>query len=1084
MEPMRLLRSFFSEVTIRRGVAYAEDDKVRHIELEPYGPSKGAEQWLLKAVVDGERGNQYQSSLLLLLDKGHLVRLSANCSCPIGNYCKHTVAALLVWLWQEPLLIQGNKAGIKTIAPRRDDRLPRPEVLALVADSPTEEERYRLVLEPWQGNSYLMKHPGLLLKPMRQRRLKSGQWSKLQPVPLHSFEQSLTFASPWMDAGLVELLARLAFLPEIGQGQGLEMAAAPWLLPELLASGLLYWHNEDQALTLGPECVAQTIWQNEAKEQWRLRLTLANEQATLLPFFPYWYRDIAKQCLGPVVAQLHPSMAQWVLSRRMFLEVDVLFLCQSSLAELLPPCPVASAQPPTKVRLTFNEMEPTQKPVQSRQAFWAALLEFEYQGDWLPAQRPVPMQSRLAEVLHNRHLPTEEYWLNILAELGLTSWNQRLDLPQLAQDRHCRLVPLEMESNCANVEFWHDFVRHLPWLRQQGLAVDWPTELGVEPQYLTADDWLLQVDEQPQSEWFEVKLGVQLGQQKLDLLPALKSLLARPQELARLEHWPPEQDWPLYLPDGRVLAVPQSRLRLWLKPILGMPRKDEQLRLPRWQAADLMELEGSGRWLGSDSARRLAQRLSQFSGIDPVSAPLGLQTELRPYQLQGLAWLQFLREYELAGVLADDMGLGKTVQTLAHLVLEQEQGRLTLPSLVVAPTSLLPNWRSEAQRLAPSLKVVTLHGAKREQSWSLVAEAQLVLTSYPLLARDQEFLSQQAFHLLVFDEAQQLKTPTTQQYKAALTLQARHRLALTGTPLENHLGELWALFQQLVPGLLGNQTEFKRHFRQPIEQGNLERQQELAQRVRPFILRRHKREVVAELPDKTEIPVWLDLVEGQRDLYEAQRLALDHELRKQIEAAGLAQSQIHILAALLRLRQICCDPALAGSEVGAAKMDWLEQNLPEMLAEGRRVLIFSQFTQLLARVEQVLKRLKLDFVSLTGSTKDRELPVQRFQQRQVPIFLLSLKAGGTGLNLTAADTLIHLDPWWNPAVTEQATARAWRIGQDREVFVYKLFTLGTVEEKILAMQQRKQALSDDLLAGSLEQVKLDSEDLTSLFSPF
>lgn len=1084
MEPMRLLRSFFSEATLNRGMAYAEDNRVSELELEPYGPIKGAEQWLLHAEVEGERDKVYHISLLLLLDKGHLVRLSANCSCPVGNYCKHAVAALLVWLWQEPLLVEGQSPAPRLGSSRREDRLPRPEFLELAELKVAGEERYRLSLEPLGGGyGYLLKRPGLGLRLWRQRRLKSGAWSKPQMVNWRTWEPSILFGTPQLPAEFCSLMVRLSFLPELGNNLGLDRTSGSWLLPELLATGLLHWQEDETPLRLGPARPGQLHWVNEEPGKWRLALTPVGEATSLLPFYPFWYRDSLTGEVGPVEQELHPSWFDWVLNRRLLLDADLLFLCQSELGSALPACPLPVASAPAQSRLSFKAMDKSQYPVNSRRPFWVAVLEFDYDGDWLPAARPVPMQSKLGDRLHYRHLQTETRWLARLADLGLVGWGQRLDLPQLAQDRHQRLVPSPLESVQSNLSFWQELSRQIPALRRQGLQVDWPAEFGAEPEWLEASDWLIDVEEQPQSDWFELKLGVQLGSERLDLLPALKSLLANRPDLERFEH-SADADWPLALPDGRVLSVPQAKLKLWLKPILGQPPASDALRLPRWQAADLAELEASGRWLGSESIRRLAERLAHFEGIEPVEAPAALQTQLRPYQLQGLGWLQFLREYDLAGVLADDMGLGKTVQTLAHLLLEQQHGRLDRPALVVAPTSLLPNWRSESARLAPSLKVVTLHGSKRDQQWALVPEAQLVLISYPLLARDQKLLSQQPFHLVVFDEAQQLKTPSTQQYKAALTIQARHRLALTGTPLENHLGELWSLFQQLLPGLLGSQADFKRQFRTPIEQGDSERQQLLAQRVRPFILRRHKREVVTELPDKTEIPVWLELTEAQRDLYEAQRLALDAELRKQIESSGLANSQIHILAALLRLRQICCDPALVEvAQAGSAKLDWLEQTLPELIEEGRRVLIFSQFTQLLGRVERLLGRLKLEFVSLTGDTRDRELPVVRFQRLEVPVFLLSLKAGGTGLNLTAADTLIHLDPWWNPAVTEQATARAWRIGQTNEVFVYKLYTLGTVEEKILALQQRKQAIADNLLAGSLEQAKLDASELRALLSP-
>ena len=380
-----------------------------------------------------------------------------------------------------------------------------------------------------------------------------------------------------------------------------------------------------------------------------------------------------------------------------------------------------------------------------------------------------------------------------------------------------------------------------------------------------------------------------------------------------------------------------------------------------------------------------------------------------------------------------------------------------------------------------------------------MARADVILTTYPLLVRDQEALLAQEYHLLVLDEAQFVKNPKAQSHRVARQLKARHRLSLTGTPLENHLGELWAQYNFLLPGLLGDVRRFAATFRAPIEkQGDGLRRQQLAERVRPFLLRRTKEQVLTELPPKTEIVRWVELAGSQRDLYESLRLAFDKKLRQVLAAKGAAQSQIMILDALLKLRQACCDPRLVklhgtahaarthGSygSYDSAKLELLLEMLTELLEEGRRVLLFSQFTSMLALIEEELARRGIDYVKLTGQTKDRDTPIRRFQGGEVPLFLISLKAGGTGLNLTAADTVIHYDPWWNPAVEEQATARAHRIGQDKSVFVYKLLTQGTVEEKILALQDRKRGLADNLLEGAaVRQHLITAEDLDVLFQP-
>jgi SNF2 family DNA or RNA helicase len=452
------------------------------------------------------------------------------------------------------------------------------------------------------------------------------------------------------------------------------------------------------------------------------------------------------------------------------------------------------------------------------------------------------------------------------------------------------------------------------------------------------------------------------------------------------------------------------------------------------------------------------------------------------------AWMQFLREYGFAGILADDMGLGKTIQTLAHILTEQEAGRLDAPALVVAPTSLMSNWPAEAARFAPGLRVLLLHGKERSAQFEHIGSADLVLTTYALLARDEAALRRHRYHLLILDEAQYIKNPRAEAAQTACLLDARHRLRLTGTPVQNHLGELWSQFHFLMPGLLGDEKLFNASFRKPIEQqGDALRQQLLGRRVKPFMLRRTKDKVASELPPKTEMVLPVDFGAAQRDLYETVRVAMDRKVREAIDRKGLARSQIVILDALLKLRQVCCDPRLLKSARGvtaSAKLDALLELLDTLLSEGRRVLIFSQFTSMLALIGAALRERAVACVTLTGETGDRAAPVAAFQGGQVGVFLISLKADGVGLNLTAADTVIHHDPWWNPASENQATDRAWRIGQEQPVFVYKLIVRGSLEEKIQERQRRKGELASALLdaEGGLAPV-LGVDDLRAILGP-
>jgi SNF2 family DNA or RNA helicase len=600
------------------------------------------------------------------------------------------------------------------------------------------------------------------------------------------------------------------------------------------------------------------------------------------------------------------------------------------------------------------------------------------------------------------------------------------------------------------------------------------------------------------SEWFEISLGIIVDGVRYALIPLLLKLfdqdphLFNREGLARLREGAPI----VVSLDDRYLSLPARRIEGILTTLLDMrdhiPAGQMLVRLNRMDAARLADAEETAgiQWRAPKGLLALARDLRRRETIAQIPPPAGLTVALRPYQQDGLNWLQFLRRTHLAGILADDMGLGKTIQALAHILIEKEAGRLTAPALIVAPTSLVHNWQSEAARFAPSLRVLALHGLLRRGRFADIGSHDLIVTTYPLLVRDRDVLSVQRFHIVVLDEAQFIKNSSTQAARVARELNVRHRLCLTGTPLENHLGELWSQFNFLAPGLLGDNKTFARAYRTPIEKhGDRDRLEQLNRRLSALILRRTKEQVASELPAKTEILRTVELEGDQRDLYESIRSSVALRVRDEVARRGIAQSQIFILDALLKLRQVCCDPRLVKLDVArevthSAKLELLMTLLPELHDEGRRVLVFSQFTSMLALIEIELRARRIEYVMLTGDTKDRVTPVERFQSGAVPVFLISLKAGGTGLNLTAADTVIHFDPWWNPAAENQATDRAHRIGQDKPVFVYKLVALGTVEEKIMSLQYKKAQLAASILGDSEARgAQLTETDLEALFDP-
>ena len=747
----------------------------------------------------------------------------------------------------------------------------------------------------------------------------------------------------------------------------------------------------------------------------------------------------------------------------------------------------------------FSAYEPRNGKMQ-RHIQHRAALAFRYRELYASG---VPSPGRSADLLWHlkdetlrlrRHLDIEAQYRKQLQELGFRiATRQSKALPDSAGEM------FELPNDKAWLSFMLD---DLPTLREQGWQVEMSADFGFD--VTPVDDWYAVVDEQPERDWFDLELGIIVNGERLSLLPILINLLRTHPELMSLEGIAKRRDDEQLLVQlnhftqrggGPIqVALPYGRLRPVLATLGDFYWREDgnySIRLETADAGRLTHLDDMPLvWQGGDRLRQFAEQLVNIRNTQ-VKAPKGLNATLRPYQLEGLSWMQALRELEVGGVLADDMGLGKTLQTLAHLLMEKQAGRLDQPALAVMPTSLIPNWVDEARHFTPQLKVLALYGANRHTDFKKLKDYDLILTTYALLPRDVETLGNQLFHVLVLDEAQYIKNPTSKAAQAARRLNARQRLCLSGTPLENHLGELWSLFHFLMPGWLGDVKQFSSNYRTPIERlGDETRLQHLNARIKPFLLRRTKEQVATELPPKTEIIHWVELNDAQRDVYETMRLAMDKKVRDEITTKGVARSQIIILEALLKLRQVCCDLRLvksapaSGRHSSSAKLESLMDMLEELLAENRKILLFSQFTSMLGLIEAELAQRGIEYALLTGQTKDRRTPVQDFQSGKRSIFLISLKAGGTGLNLTAADTVIHYDPWWNPAAENQATDRAYRIGQEKPVFVYKMIARGTVEEKIQHLQQEKSALASGVLDGrKAGDWKLQDDDIEALFAP-
>jgi superfamily II DNA or RNA helicase len=877
------------------------------------------------------------------------------------------------------------------------------------------------------------------------------------------------------------------------------------ILQRMARTGRLYPANDFSPLLLAETRPAIVSWLLDGNGRQRPCFTPTPAASLVIPLQPPWYVDLDEGVIGALDVPGNPAVIARLFSLPP-LSAKEAALVAEALTELAPELQIPAED--ASARLRHIDASPV--PVLRLQTLdthgnrnWRGYVASFNAGSFdvvLPVFRYQDAEIKPDDIREFTTLPDgetvrilrrseqEKALMNSLAETGLQK------IPGYAL--HTFGSPPDSAYGLANESLWPAFMQEgLVRLRNAGWQIEF--EEDFRHHALHVEGWDAELLESDNG-WFDLDMGIVVEGQRLPLAPLLASLFRRDTrwlDSVQLNRIDDDELIELMTPANLRIRAPAGRLKPLAATLIDLFdgfTGGDTLRLSRFDAPRLAELSDTSRWQfrGQRDVLALADQLSAAQGITHIDSPAGLGLELRSYQKEGLAWLQFLRQQKLSGILADDMGLGKTAQALAHLLLEKEAGRLDRPALIVLPTSLIFNWKNEAVRFAPSLSILSLHGAERKTRFVDIPVHDVVLTTYPLLWRDAHELTQHRYHLLILDEAQTVKNARSQGAEVVRKIEARHRLCLTGTPLENHLGELWSQFDFLLPGFLGDSNTFVKYWRTPIEKlGDAQRRNLLARRIRPFILRRKKEEVARELPPKTIIVRKVELAGSQRDLYETIRAAMDAMVREEVASKGFSRSQIVILDALLKLRQVCCDPRLvkaasAQRVTERAKLDLLMTMLPEQVDEGRRILLFSQFTSMLSLIETELKLVGLDYVILTGDTSDRETPVRRFQAGEVPIFLISLKAGGVGLNLTAADTVIHFDPWWNPAVENQATDRAHRLGQDKPVFVYKLIIAGSIEEKILALQERKA----DLAAGILSEdrsidLKFGEDDIAALFAP-
>jgi len=1126
--------------TYARALELYRNQRVFDITIDPL---KG--YWLLMGEVQGSQRDPYDVSIEVKRNnQGQVLEWDSDCTCPVGYQCKHGIALMIKAAYKGHQILgqAGQSARVDKPATPEQMQAQRQTLEARVLEIARLEAEAQVArwLKDLENSNAARDKPPALRSPQAQRNEQFlyllsitnpkgpspqltlevvlsypkvvGGWAKAKALKFHPEKGQPVFdLASEADHDVLQLMRALPS-PSSAYYYGystkskvtIEGKFGVQALEAAASTGRLFVGDSSQPIKPAQWAPPQQVdwaWQEVATAQggndtWILRAKLDDPQSKLCLNNPPLYLNPAKGLCGLADVKGMSLGQVSALLKAPPMRAEALKKHQPELIKQLGTVPLPPVLEPIK---TLSGLTPkpclhltlVDAPLIQEDGLVQITLRFDYGGHrgWWGGHGATVLIDRPPErMLLQRDPQAELEAIMRLRDFGLGSDGR--DTFHLPGERSQQLW-LQWADN--------DYAA----LREAGFDVTLGD--GLTGWISRADTLNVQLDAQGDDEstspWFDLSLGMEINGVRHNVLPWLPQLIRAAASHPRdAETGLPDLPPFLFLqaPEGGFIRLPTDGLKPWVGALLELVGDrshdftQDSLKLSRLDALRTTAALGQGvAWEGAKHLREMVQKLSGRAELPEVALPASVKASLRPYQQQGVNWLQFLREYGLAGILADDMGLGKTLQTLAHIQIEKDAGRLNQPALIIAPVSLMGNWRREAERFCPELRCLVLHGKDRHEVADSMAEHDIVIAPYSLLHRDRERWLEASWHLVVLDEAQNIKNANTNAAQVASELKSRHRLCLSGTPMENNLGEIWSLFHFLMPGFLGSQKRFTELFRQPIEkQGDPEALHQLRARVTPFMLRRTKALVAHELPPKVETVMRVELSGKQADLYETIRLGMEKTVREALDTKGLAKSQITILDALLKLRQVCCDPHLlkldAAKKVkNSAKLEQLMELIPEMLAEGRRILLFSQFTSMLTLIEAELVKHKINWVKLTGQSQKRDELITRFTSGEVPLFLISLKAGGVGLNLPQADTVIHFDPWWNPAVEAQATDRAHRIGQTQSVWVVKLVAQGTIEERILALQERKAALAESMYSGSVgrKQPLFSESDLAELLKP-
>lgn len=1077
----------------RRGMNYYRNDRVRLVTVE--------ENFLTASV----RGTRDYSVTIHRNHNGFIT----SCTCPYGFTCKHVIATLLEardYYNGHSLATPSSKRHSKEKSPETTtvgwrqllQVIHKPSPAGAPQRSATARER-----APSTWALYFTAHfdrDSWAITPYRGRRRKDGSYGVA--YPLSAREQPYYRVGTSQKENLALLLLdsldhHNAFPYDYFHRDGYQLLYGQrcGMLFDLLGDSEIYFAEDElrqSPLLIRPEPVRFEIHLQEEADHIRLQPFLLlpdgpvplDEKIRILTSDPIWLQtgnEIFKMAhLSAPASDFPASRASRNGGEEKDRFVDFLHTLRQQAPVVIPKTELnefldsfaSTPQWLSHFSLPDRDSLPVIKNLEAARLYLAesfdtvqANLKFVYGGREFDCLPPA-------------------YWLNLPPEQNefLIYTGAGLNFLRVVRDRESeaqastRLVASGTRQSAAGEFIFREgravdwLLFELPQLIEEGFQVF--GEENLKRHKVRRITPTLKVAVNSEIDWFDVQLVVDFDGIMLSLKELRKALAHRTRYVK--------------LGDGSTALLPEGWLDQFSHLFNLGESSDEKIKVSRHHLTLIDSLfENATTKEADQNYYENLQRLRDFRGINEVGVPSQFQGELRPYQKQGLNWLYFLQEFRFGGCLADDMGLGKTIEALSILQNEKERG-VTTPSLIVCPTSVLFNWEKEIQRFTPDLRFL-MHTGMDRRRLKQFENCDLVLTSYGILRRDIDFLKEARFHYVILDESQKIKNPISQTAKAARLLQANYRLALTGTPVENNTQELWSQFAFLNPGLLGSLHYYRRAFTRPIEKERDEATSQLLRKmIFPFILRRTKGEVAKELPEKIENLYYCTMSEPQQKVYKMWRDYYRAHVMEQINLKGLLKSRMYVLEGLTRLRQICCHPGLIEKKYhhDSGKFEALKEILENILAENHKVLLFSQFVRMLSILRRYLDDHEIPYAYLDGHTKDREQAVQQFQTDDATkVFLISLRAGGFGLNLTAADYVILYDPWWNPAVEAQAIDRTHRIGQDKQVFAYKMITRDSVEEKILQLQQRKQKLVSELITTDSGMFKqLTVEDIEGLFS--